>query len=112
MHCVDLGESFQTHIYLQNLAWLQPRTYGPCKVCRIPRQLYEVRELDLPRGLVYNMDEDGEPIDLSGFGPVFIKYNSGTGSARLSRCPGQFRGVYFTPDLGDGVFRQMVDRST
>ena len=65
-----------------------------------------VRELDLPRGLVYNMDEDGEPIDLSGFGPVFIKYNSGTGSARLSRCPGQFRGVYFTPDLGDGVFRQ------
>ena len=28
MHCVDLGESFQTHIYLQNLASIQPRT-GP-----------------------------------------------------------------------------------
>ena len=26
VHCVDLDESFQTHIYLQNLASLQPRT--------------------------------------------------------------------------------------
>ena len=26
MHCVDLGESFRTHIYLQNLASIQPRT--------------------------------------------------------------------------------------
>ena len=26
VHCVDLGESFQTHIFLQNLASLQPRT--------------------------------------------------------------------------------------
>ena len=26
VHCVDLGESFQTHIYLQNLASIQPRT--------------------------------------------------------------------------------------
>ena len=26
MHCVDLGESFQTHIYLQKLASIQPRT--------------------------------------------------------------------------------------
>ena len=26
MHCVALGESFQTHIYLQNLASIQPRT--------------------------------------------------------------------------------------
>ena len=25
-HCVDLGESFQTHIYLQNLTSIQPRT--------------------------------------------------------------------------------------
>ena len=24
VHCVDLGESFQTHIYLQNLASIQP----------------------------------------------------------------------------------------
>ena len=26
VHCVDLGESFQTHIYLQNLASIQPKT--------------------------------------------------------------------------------------
>ena len=26
MHCVDLGASFPTHIYLQNLASIQPRT--------------------------------------------------------------------------------------
>ena len=25
MHCVDRGESFQTHIFLQNLASIQPR---------------------------------------------------------------------------------------
>ena len=30
MHCVDLDESFQTHIYLQNLALIQPRT-SPAK---------------------------------------------------------------------------------
>ena len=26
VHCVDLGESFQTHIYLKILASIQPRT--------------------------------------------------------------------------------------
>ena len=26
VHCVDLDESFPTHIYLQNLASIQPRT--------------------------------------------------------------------------------------
>ena len=29
VHCVDLGESFQTHIYLQNFASIQPRTSPP-----------------------------------------------------------------------------------
>ena len=33
VHCVDLGESFQTHIYLQNLASIQPRT-SPVKSVR------------------------------------------------------------------------------
>ena len=32
-HCVDLGESFQTHIFLQNLASMQPRT-SPVKFAR------------------------------------------------------------------------------
>ena len=33
MHCVDLGESFQTHILLQNLASIQPRK-SPVKFAR------------------------------------------------------------------------------
>ena len=36
MRCVDLGESFQTQIYLQNLASTQPRT-SPVKFARSPR---------------------------------------------------------------------------
>ena len=33
VHCVDLGESFQTHVYLQNFASIQPRT-SPVKFAR------------------------------------------------------------------------------
>ena len=33
VHCVDLGESFQTHIFLQHLASIQPRT-SPVKLAR------------------------------------------------------------------------------
>ena len=33
VHCVHPGESFQTHIYLQNLASIQPRT-SPVKFAR------------------------------------------------------------------------------
>ena len=36
VHCVDLGESFPTSIYLQNLASIQPRT-SPVKFARSPR---------------------------------------------------------------------------
>ena len=36
MHCVDLGESFPTTIFLQNLASIQPRT-SPFKFARSPR---------------------------------------------------------------------------
>ena len=36
MHCVDLGESFPTHILLQNLALVQPITI-PAKFARSPR---------------------------------------------------------------------------
>ena len=35
MHCVDLGESFPTHIYLQKSASIQPRT-SPVKFDRSP----------------------------------------------------------------------------
>ena len=37
MHCVDLGQSFQTHIFLQNLASIQPRT-SPVKFARSTMQ--------------------------------------------------------------------------
>ena len=33
VHCVDLGESFQTHIFLQKLASIQPKT-SPVKFAR------------------------------------------------------------------------------
>ena len=33
VHCVDLRESFQTHIFLQNFASIQPRT-SPLKFAR------------------------------------------------------------------------------
>ena len=36
VHCVDLGESFPTHIYLQILASIQPRT-SPFKFAHSPR---------------------------------------------------------------------------
>ena len=36
VHCVDLGESFPTHIYLQKLASIQPRT-SLVKFARSPR---------------------------------------------------------------------------
>ena len=48
VHCVDLGESFQTHIYLQNFASIQPRT-SPLKFARSSgrssRARHELREL-------------------------------------------------------------------
>ena len=47
MHFVDLGESFPTHIYLQNLALIQPITI-PVKFARSPRIITDppgVREI-------------------------------------------------------------------
>ena len=37
MHCVDLGESFPTHIFLQNFALIQPRT-NPLTFARSPNE--------------------------------------------------------------------------
>ena len=45
VYCVDLGESLQTHIYLQNLASVQPRT-SPPKFGRSPKKA----DGDAPRG--------------------------------------------------------------
>ena len=43
VHCVDLGESFQTHIYLQMLASIQPRT-SPVKFARAAVRPIEERD--------------------------------------------------------------------
>jgi hypothetical protein len=64
-----------------------------------------VTDLGLPRGKLHGMDIDGveqPPPE----GPVFLKYNSDSGDAFLSGYGGEFRGVLFTPELGDGSFRQ------
>ena len=62
-------------------------------------------DLGLPRGRLHGLDVDGEPVDPPA-GPVFIKYNSDSGDAFLSGYGGEYRGVLFTPELGDGAFRQ------
>lgn len=72
-----------------------------------------VSKLHLPRGVLHGMDKDGVALDMSDFGAVYIKYNSHAssagdppGTATLSGYNGDFRGVYFNPDLQDGEFRQ------
>ena len=40
-----------------------------------------VEGLRLPRGRLHGMDRNGVPLDMTSFGPVYIKYNSGGGSA-------------------------------
>ena len=73
-----------------------------------------VTSLNLPRGVLHGMDKDGEPLDMSTFGSVYIKYNSlatakdAGGTAVLSGYAGDFRGVYLNVDLNDGVFRQFA----
>ncbi len=58
------------------------------------------------------MDKEGQPLDMSDFGPVYIKYTSAggeisdQGDAMLNGYGGSYRGVYFNPVLADGEFRQ------
>ena len=42
VHCVDLGESFPTSIYLQNLASIQPRT-SPKKFASSSSRKFELK---------------------------------------------------------------------
>jgi Domain of unknown function (DUF1824) len=85
-----------------------------------------VTNLELPRGLLHGMDEDGVPLELNG--SVYIKYNSGgvytfadirksqmgfnalwkPGDAMLEAYDGNYRGVYFQVELSDGNFRQYL----
>jgi len=65
-----------------------------------------VSSLKLNRGRLHGMDDDGKARDMSDFGPVYIRYVSSSGDAYLSGYDGNYRGVYFTPNLSDGEFRQ------
>ena len=85
-----------------------------------------VAELSLPRGMLHGMDVDGVPIPVEELGSVYVKYSTGgamtftemrksgrgfdalwrPGDALLEMYDGDFRGVYFSVELGDGVFRQ------
>ena len=50
VHCVDLGESIQTHIFLQILASIQPRT-SPVKFARSSRTPTSKWFRPLPQGI-------------------------------------------------------------
>ena len=72
VHWVDLGESFQTHIFLQNLASIQPRM-GPKKFessskksSRRPPQALGPGVSDLQKG----QSVQGDRFDLGGTGGV------------------------------------------
>jgi hypothetical protein len=85
-----------------------------------------VTALDLPRGLLHGMDEDGVPLEIDG--GAYIKYKSGgsltfsairssgvgfdalwkPGDCMLESYDGPYRGVYFQVDLSDGEFRQYM----
>jgi hypothetical protein len=64
-----------------------------------------VADLGLPKGKLFGMDIEGEPV-LPPQGAVYIKYNSDSGDAFINEYSGSYRGVLFTPDLSDGNFRQ------
>jgi len=65
-----------------------------------------VSALGLKRNRLHGMDNDGVPRDMADFGAVYIRYVAATGDAYLSGYDGYYRGVYVTPQLKDGEFRQ------
>ena len=113
---------------------LQDSTTGRCMLGICASSIQEgvgalkswVTSLQLPRGLLHGMDQDGAPLDIAG--GVYIKYNSGgvytfadirksgtgfeslwkPGDAMLEPYDGNYRGVYFQVELSDGEFRQYL----
>ena len=70
MHCVDLGESFPTHIFLQTLASIQPRT-RPVKFACSPR-------LQIPQVLLnMHADHGAEAVQGSRRGVIFYAARHG-----------------------------------
>ena len=76
MHFLDLGESFQTHIYLQKLASIQPRTspltFAGDPGCR--------RRLDCVSGTAPEISS-AEPQIWSTLGAVKLVFGSGVALA-------------------------------
>jgi len=76
-----------------------------------------VTELELPRGLLKGMDDNGVPIQMDG--GVYLKYNTALlkrkglalwnpGDVLASSYDGNYRGVYFQVELNDKTFRQYL----
>lgn len=85
-----------------------------------------VSAVSLPRGMLHGMDVDGVPIPVEELGAVYVKYSTGgamtfaemrrsgrgfdalwrPGDAVLEGYDGDFRGIYYSVELGDGEFRQ------
>ena len=75
VHCVDLGESFQTHIYVQNLASIQPRTTPvkfACSPCTDPpgakkiSRIQSIHEIESDSELEAAMDETSDEVGRLG----------------------------------------------
>ena len=64
MHCVDLGESFQTHIYLQHLTTIQPRT-SPVKFAR-STHVHAQAKGDLEQSTMLREKEHAEYVAATG----------------------------------------------
>ena len=74
VHCVDLGESFRTHIFLQNLASIQPRT-SPVKFARSSGAAWQPsRNGHGPR--TSRVQPAGRPEGQGSFGTSFCKMSA------------------------------------
>ena len=98
MHCVDLGESFQTHIYLQILASIQPRT-SPVKFAR------STFENVSPRGKGVVPEVLGvEPKVPLSLGDLGVEVRKAAPELRLDPLP--VHGLE-EPELADGQQREL-----
>ena len=118
MHCVDLGESFQTHIYLQDFASIQPRT-SPVKFARSsPRSspsgsaVLEVRKdpdaADLRLWAAYFLAESARAGDLDAFNFCVTKFTVALRSDATFRVMlTKVREVVFGQSAPSGIFGLM-----
>ena len=91
VHCVDLGESFQTHIYFQNLASIQPRT-SPPKFARSLAVQPAPYSADLPLEHLPGIVDDFEEVRvrLPAAGPVLVVLHVGARNLDRGKCGDPF----------------------